>query len=545
MIRCFSCSYIPETTAQPISTPPRRLQSPAMREPTIYQTNRTSKHKVSGESNGSAFSLDAKKSPLALLAQTCSQIGADSPNSKPLIPPLEKPTKNSKADTSREKASPASSIGSNSVCDVVVKSSFKPYESCTRDKTGSPEERGGSASSGSRVRTPVSSVKSNNNTPGSNSGRCSSNHSASSPRSSPAGVGRKTPATSSATPSSSAGQTVDSAAVTTKAGSGESTTVSRTVPSPIANAKVGFTPSLLPASADPALKDIPLGTFKPSTGLPVSTAAYLGGYPAPGTHFPMDVMASSLMSPHHQHLKPGLNPYIGYARMKTPSGADTLVPICRDPYCTGCQLSSHLLAASGAAAAAASGGKTPVSGAAAGPCPGGCAQCDHASAAAAGKSGSFLQGHHNPAAAAAYAHAQLAALAAASHLPYVCSWIAGDAAYCGKRFSNSEELLQHLRTHTNLTTSASDSSATALSLLSPPGLTPTHPLFHRTYPTPPLSPLATARYHPYSKPPLLPPSLSAASSLGFPLHPHPGIPPYFSPYTLYGQRLGAASGMHP
>ncbi|KAJ9574514.1 hypothetical protein L9F63_008322, partial [Diploptera punctata] len=483
--------------------------------------------------------LDAKKSPLALLAQTCSQIGADSPSTKTLIPPLEKPSKN-KSETPREKASPASSVGSNSVCDVVVKSSFKPYESCTRDKTGSPEDRGGSA--GSRVRTPVSSNKSNNTTPGSNSGRCSSNHSASSPRSSPATVGRKTPAVTAAS-SSSSGATTEVTTVTSKAGSGDGTSITRTVPSPLTNAKVGFTPSLLPPSADPALKDIPLGTFKPSAGLPVSTAGYLPGYPASGSHFPMDVMASSLMSPHHQHLKPGLNPYIGYARMKTPSGAESLVPVCRDPYCTGCQLSSHLLAASGAAAAAA--GKTPSTGTAPPACPGGCAQCDHATAAAVGKSGSFLPGHHNPAAAAAYAHAQLAALAAASHLPYVCSWIAGDAAYCGKRFSNSEELLQHLRTHTNLSSSTSESTAAALSLLSPPGLPPTHPLFHRTYPTPPLSPLATARYHPYSKPPILPPSLSAATSLGFPLHPHPGIPPYFSPYSLYGQRLGAASGMHP
>ncbi|XP_069700691.1 zinc finger protein Elbow-like [Periplaneta americana] len=421
--------------------------------------------------------LDAKKSPLALLAQTCSQIGADTPSSKPLIPPLEKPAKSGKAETPREKASPASSVGSNSVCDVVVKSSFKPYESCGRDKTGSPEERGGSASSGIRVRTP--NKGSSNTTPGSTSGRCSSNHSASSPRSSPATVGRKTPATAAAPAQEASGKAA------------EVTSASRTVPSP----KVGYAAGLLPPSAasDPALKDVPLGTFKPG---------YLGGYPP---HFPVDVMAGSLLAP-HQPLKPGgLGPYVGYARMKTPSGADTLVPVCRDPYCSGCQLSSHLLAAQGAKGAGSA-------------CPGGCAQCDHAA-------GKLLPGHQS--AVAAYAHAQLAALAAASHLPYVCSWIAGDAAYCGKRFASSEELLQHLRTHTSLG-SASDA------LLSPPAL------FHRTYPTPPLSPLATARYHPYSKPPLLPPS-----TLGFPLHPHPGLPPYFSPYSLYGQRLGAASGMHP
>ncbi|XP_066994485.2 zinc finger protein Elbow isoform X2 [Anabrus simplex] len=450
--------------------------------------------------------LDAKKSPLALLAQTCSQIGADSPNSKPLIPPLEKSSKSSKPETPREKSSPASSVGS----DVVVKSSFKPYESCgSRDKPGSPEERGGSASSGSRVRTPVTSK--NTATPISGSGRCNSNQSASSPRSSPAAVGRKTPASSSATPLSS-NATTDVTA-TSKSSNTESS--SRSVSSPMSS-KGGVSSSLLSSASDPALKDMPLGTFKPGAGLPVSAASYLGTYPSPGGPFPMDVMASSLMSS-HQHLKPGLNPYIGYARMKTPSGADTLVPVCRDPYCTGCQLSSQLLASSaGTKGSPASSAST---------CPGGCAQCDHATAAT--KAGFLPTGHSSAAAAAAYAHAQLAALAAASHLPYVCNWIAGDAAYCGKRFSNSDELLQHLRSHTNLGTAAD-------SLLTAP-----HPLLHRTYPTPPLSPLATARYHPYSKPPLLPPSL------GFPLHPHPGLPPYFSPYSLYGQRLGAASSMHP
>lgn len=253
---------------------------------------------------------------------------------------------------------------------------------------------------------------------------------------------------------------------------------------------MGFSPSLLSSTSDPLLKDLPLGTYKPGAGLPLPSGL-LAGYPPP-----MDLMASSFLSPHA--LKAGLNPYLNYARMK---GSDALV--CRDPYCTGCQLS----------------GKPP--------CPGGCVQCEHTSKS------SFLP---TGAAAAAYAHAQLAALAAASQLPYVCNWIAGDAAYCGKRFSNSEELLQHLKTHTN--GSASDNmSAASLSLLN----SPTLPLLHRTYPTPPLSPLASARYHPYGKGPLFPPSFS---SLGFPLHPHPSLSPYLSPYALYGQRLGS-SGMHP
>ncbi|XP_049960654.1 zinc finger protein Elbow-like isoform X1 [Schistocerca serialis cubense] len=452
--------------------------------------------------------LDAKKSPLALLAQTCSQIGADSPSSKPLIPPLEKQPSSKSSSSSastvkndssssgsggaRDKSSPASSAGS----DLSVKSSFKPYESSVsqqhhqqRDKTGSPQEDRAGASSGggngsARVRTPASTKS---------GGRCASNQSASSPRSSPV-VGRKTPASAAAAAAAAAVAAASSAASDAKSSS----------ESPLAaTTKVGFSPvasSLLDPTA--SLKDMPLGTFKP-------TASYLGAFP----HFPVDLMAAAAAAAGGgaaAHLKG--SPYVSYARMKTPSGVDTLVPVCRDPYCTGCQLSSQLLAAA-AASSTAGAGKG---------CPGGCAQCDHAGKAA------FLPA---AAAAAAYAtaHAQLAALA--SHLPYVCNWIGsaapsassaadGSAAaaaaaaasgYCGKRFATSEELLQHLRSHTEAAVS---------------------PLFaHRAYPTPPLSPLATARYHPYGKPTpgaLLPP--------GFPLHPHPGLPPYFSPYSLYGQR---------
>lgn len=458
--------------------------------------------------------LDAKKSPLALLAQTCSQIGADTPSNKSLLGSLDKPSSNKSsksADQSREKSSPAiapTSTESN-------KTNFKPYESCLgREKAASPDEQRSASSHSTSGRS---------RTPGSGNKRCSSNQSASSVRAvTPQGrktatpngdVARESPASRTSAPNLSSSQ-LDSS------NSSQPAVVS---------------PAGVLAMTDPSIKDLPLGTFKPGVSLASSTSAYLGYNP----QLPVDVMANSLVSQHHAALKNGLvagNPYLSYARLKSAAGPDTLMPVCRDPYCTGCQLNSHLLVSS---ASAVANGKLPSSTASApGSCPAGCAQCDHKPGTPYGALG-----------VAAYAHAQLAALAAASQLPYVCNWIAGDTAYCGKRFSTSDELLQHLRSHTSVTTSgATDPSVATLSLLSPSvGLPPTHPLFSRTYPTPPLSPLATARYHPYGKPsPLLPPSLS---SLGLPLpppHPHTpaGLPPYFSPYSLYGApRLGAASGM--
>lgn len=424
----------------------------------------------------SFFQLDAKKSPLALLAQTCSQIGADSSNNKLFQTSDKNSNKSSKLDGIKEKSSSDNH-----------KTNLKPYDlHSSREKSGSPEER--SSSSSNRVRTPVTAKTINVN------GRCSSNQSAASPRSSPASSERKTPSDS---------PTDDSPSTPSKN--------ERTTPQSPSASKSNQS-ILTSTSTDPAIKDLPLGTFKPGA-IPTSSA-FLSAYHPAGIPLGMDLMASSLMSQHHAALKSsGLSPYLNYARMKNPD----LVPVCRDPYCSGCSLSSHLLGGAKSA------------------CPAGCTQCDHVTSKAA----SYLG--HSPA-AAAYAHAQLAALAAASHLPYVCNWISGDASYCGKRFSSSEELLTHLRTHTSVN---SVSEASALSMLSAStGLPPTHPLLHRTYPTPPLSPLATARYHPYSKPSLLPPSLTTSPLSSFPLG-HPGLPPYLSPYSLYGPRLGSAPGMHP
>lgn len=399
--------------------------------------------------NFSLLQLDAKKSPLALLAQTCSAIGADSPNPK-LISAAEKASKK------YEEKSPVSN-----------KPSFKPYESCltSREKTRTPEDR---ASMNGLSKTPLSSKGSASTTPV--QARCGSNQSSSSQRSPPP-AHRKTPSEKSDERNS---PPRDSPPAKSNSDSTSSSSAS----------KLPFTPNSLMASADTKEPS----SFKPS--IPTTSSAFLGGLTPSGFPLQMDLMTSSLMAAQHHALKNGLNPYLAYARMKAP-GSD--LGICRDPYCTGCSLSSHLL-------------KSAV-------CPAGCAQCDHA------KMPFHLPTGHP--AAAAYAHAQLTALAAASQLPFVCSWMAGDSAYCGKRFASSEELLQHLRSHT-----ATGESSPSLSMLSA-----THPLLQRTYPTPPLSPL-TPRFHPYSKPS----HLVSSPPLPFALPPHPSLAAYFPPYPLFGPR---------
>lgn len=176
------------------------------------------------------------------------------------------------------------------------------------------------------------------------------------------------------------------------------------------------------------------------------------------------------------------SPYVSYTRVKTPTGSEALVPICKDPYCFSCKFAMH---------------------GSMGPCPPGCVQCDQKYSAAA--AAAMLMSSHP------FASYQFGR-------PYVCNWVSGES-YCGKRFRNSDELLQHLRTHTN--------STDPIALMN-----------HLRYPSSSVNPLAAAaaaRYHPYSKPGL-PPSLAASPFSAF----NPTLSPYYPPYSLYDQRVGAA-----
>ncbi|XP_071521510.1 zinc finger protein Noc [Panulirus ornatus] len=436
--------------------------------------------------------LDAKKSPLALLAQTCSQIGADS--SKPL------PSEKKKDEEKKEKSTPTP-------LDATRRSpAFKPYESAT--KKNMTEETTSSEEKNPGRKTP-----------------CSQPSSARSPSNSSNGGTSSAGATKEENGRRSIEASTSSASTTPIIRSGLEVLAGHPKDVPLGTYRTGV-PHLLPPGypgleSHPALRGAHPGLM-PGLGLAGLPSSLASVYPSAAAAALYTTSATTGLSPSLL-----ASPYMTYTRVKTAGGGEAVVPVCRDPYCTGCPYSvqnNHLLQSGGA-------------------CPPSCTQCEQAKAALSALPGlsslpssslvpasSLLPPTSVAAAAALYQSPSASSLLSGPPRPYVCNWIAGDT-YCGKRFSTSEELLQHLRTHTNMTTADSSS----LNLLSSPLhahaalLGSAHSALSRpgmAYPPPALSPLTASRYHPYSKPT----SLSTSAALTPTL---PGLSPYASALSAY------------
>lgn len=481
--------------------------------------------------------LDAKKSPLALLQQTCSQIGADSP-SKPLISSLDKSGKNgvtgntrsppaAKTDRTRSSPSEPKPLG------------FKPYETNVLSKKQNDDSRPASKASVHSVSGQDSVSASENNNNNNNSIHNNNNDKKSSGNRTP--IGRKSASPSSQNNSITISNNSSSPSGERKTPAQDSDKSNESPRQNGASPIIRSGMEVLSGATHP--KEGSLGAYKHALGgfnnnlfccppglseNPAFRPPFAGGSPYSHHHA---AAAAALLG--YPSAAAGGNPYLSYTRVKTANGGDALVPICKDPYCTGCQYSMH--------------NAQMMMGA--GPCPSGCTQCDHQKynlAMALSSLGPM------PPPSLSYPPSMSGAR------PHTCSWIVGDN-YCGKQCNTSEELLQHLRSHTshgNNHHAAAAASAAMLGgnsssagsgsaggphshqhpLLSPSAALHRAAAANGSYPAPPISPLS-ARYHPYGKPPTgpLPASLAASPYSAFNT-----LGPYYSPYAIYGQRVGAA-----
>ncbi|OWF50016.1 zinc finger protein Noc-like [Mizuhopecten yessoensis] len=490
--------------------------------------------------------LDAKKSPLALLAQTCSSIGKDT-NSKSLIPPLDKKDSEKNNDKSnndghkRETKDKESSSNSKPGFRTIQSKDIPPLVPVSRSsedqKTPSPSP------SKSSPRPPKEKTCSPQADLTSGPPRSISSHSSGSHRNMTDKDDDKSkrPGSSPRSPHKftrdigSYGDVAKSVCSTSQSAYSGYSSLSSSYPH-YTHAGHGLSPDA--AAAHFAGFPLPLpahGAFGSSSAAAAALAAQ-----------------SSALAAQSSALKAGMgssfSPYVTYARVRTPSGATTLVPVCRDPYCTHCQLTEQNAHLSSTCTAV------------------GCAQCAHEkslqnlSLGLNSSSFSHLQSlsasglltsvpssslhlssplyHHS----ALSGHTQ-------SAFPFACNWVSAGNEHCGKRFTTSEELLQHLRTHTTASdplslaasydryglAAAAAAGLPGLHLPTPGSVSPNS--LRRSYPTS-LSPLSglmgSSRYHPYKT------MINPQAGLSNAQH-HPGLSPYLSHYSLYGQRLGAAA----